>query len=282
MFHLLIKYAGWPESSGTIPTERIYINRTDPKYRGFRNENGTLNIEAVRRIPALFMTEIGGAGDPAVKVGTITSLTQGSRDTVLQYQIDASIQPITNSAFEALVGKYGYKTFALNHTHWDIIDAELYRLLLLSKQEKQLSPTVFSFARAGDLQPNLVSVMMPFSAEFTPVYTALQAAVQAIGMDAKRADDLWEHQFVIQDIVTLIARSRVVICDCSGRNPNVFYEAGIAHSLGKEVILIAQTDADIPFDLRHIRFLRYLNNAEGLAALGRDVSQRIQTIVRGY
>jgi hypothetical protein len=75
-----------------------------------------------------------------------------------------------------------------------------------------------------------------------------------------RADDFWEHQAVIQDIVNLIARSRIVICDCSGRNPNVFYEAGIAHTLGKEVILITQNENDIPFDLRHLRYIRYLKN----------------------
>ncbi|MDA8181605.1 MAG: hypothetical protein M0Z26_04560, partial [Acidithiobacillus sp.] len=70
------------------------------------------------------------------------------------------------------------------------------------------------------------------------------------------------------------------ICDCSDRNPNVFYEVGIAHSLGKEAILIAQTEADIPFDLRHIRYLKYLNNKEGLNILSREIAKRIQTILR--
>jgi hypothetical protein len=51
----------------------------------------------------------------------------------------------------------------------------------------------------------------------------------------------------------MMLRSRVVICDCTGRNPNVFYEIGIAHTLGREVILITQNPEDIPFDLRHLR-----------------------------
>ena len=61
-------------------------------------------------------------------------------------------------------------------------------------------------------------------------------------------------------------RSSVVICDCSDRNPNVFYEIGIAHTLGREVILITQSEADIPFDLLHLRYVRYLNNPEGRTA----------------
>ena len=102
--------------------------------------------------------------------------------------------------------------------------------------------------------------MMPFAAEFKGVYAAIKTAVSACGLDYKRADDIWEHHAIIQDVVNLIARARIVICDCSNRNPNVFYEAGIAHSIGKEVILITQSESDIPFDLQHIRHVRYLNN----------------------
>lgn len=280
MFHLLVSYQGWPENAWVIPTGRIYI-QSDPTFREFRDENGVLNIDAIRRLPALLMTEIGGSGSGAVKVVQITSVSQGPRDTALRYTTDSSLRSISNSDFETLSRQYGLSRYALNHSHREIVDFDLYRLLLLSLQSKQLSPTVFSFEEAGDRQDNLVSVMMPFSADFNPVYASLQSAVKSVGMEAMRADDLWEHQLIIQDIVSLITRARVVICDCSGRNPNVFYEVGIAHSLGKEVILIAQTEADIPFDLRHIRYLRYLNNREGLNTLGREIGQRIQTILQG-
>lgn len=280
MFHLLVSYEGWSENAGAIPTGRIYIDQSEQTLSEFRGENGVLNIDAVRRIPALLMTEIGGTGPSSVKIGHITSVSQGSRNTILQYSTDSGVPSVSNSEFQALARQHGLSTGALNHTHWEIVDFDLYRLMLLRCQRNQLSPTVFSFEQAGSPQDNLVSVMMPFGAELTSVYASLQSAVQSIGMEARRADDLWEHQFVIQDIVSLIARSRVVICDCSDRNPNVFYEVGIAHSLGKEAILIAQTEADIPFDLRHIRYLKYLNNKEGLNILSREIAKRIQTILR--
>jgi hypothetical protein len=85
---------------------------------------------------------------------------------------------------------------------------------------------------------------------------------------------------VIQDVVSLIDRSTVVICDCTGRNPNVFYEIGIAHTLGREVILITQAEADIPFDLRHLRYVRYLNNGEGLNALSTALQPRLRDIAQ--
>ena|GEM_PF-6645403 len=104
----------------------------------------------------------------------------------------------------------------------------------------------------GDL-----SIRMPFRADFTPVYSAIQGGASDVKMSCERADDIWEHHAIIQDIVNSISRARVVVCDCTGKNPNVFYEAGIAHTLGKEVILIAQSEEDIPFDLRHLRFIKY-------------------------
>lgn len=83
----------------------------------------------------------------------------------------------------------------------------------------------------------------------------------------------------MQDVVSLIDKSRIVICDCTGRNPNVFYEAGIAHALGREVILITQVESDIPFDLRHLRYVSYLNNGEGLRDLQLKLEQRISSLV---
>ena len=42
-----------------------------------------------------------------------------------------------------------------------------------------------------------------------------------------------------------------------GRNPNVLYELGLAHAIGKPTILISQTIDDVPFDLKHVRTLLY-------------------------
>lgn len=279
MFHLLVAYQGWKEHAGEIATGRIYIDGSSPEFGEFRAESGILNVEGVCKIPALLMTEIGGSGPDAVKVARITSISSGTRFTTLHYDIDMELPLILNADIERLREQLKFGKYSLNHTHWEIVNFNLYRLLLIAFKSRQLSPTVFSFDNVGMRQDTLIAVMMPFGAEFTPVYASLQSAAQTVGTETMRADDLWEHQFIVQDIVSLIARSRLVICDCSGRNPNVFYEIGIAHSLGKQVILIVQNEADIPFDLRHIRYLRYLNNSEGLDTLGREIGQRIQTIL---
>lgn len=138
---------------------------------------------------------------------------------------------------------------------------------------------MFRIEQHERIEPELVSVMMPFDLGFAPVYDSIRAAAEGAGLRARRADDIWENPAIIQDVVSLIDRSRVVICDCTGRNPNVFYEAGIAHTLGREVILITQASQDIPFDLRHLRYVRYLNNGEGRATLTEVLQARLETIL---
>jgi hypothetical protein len=122
----------------------------------------------------------------------------------------------------------------------------------------------------------LVSVMMPFEKDFDETFNMVEACAQWCGLECKRASDIWEHSVVIQDIFSLIYRSYIVVCDFTSRNANVFYEAGIAHTLGKHVIPITQSPDDIPFDLKHHRYLHYLNNKEGRNKFGADLTKRFE------
>ena len=140
------------------------------------------------------------------------------------------------------------------------------------------SPSIFEIPH-GSMEPDLVSVMMPFQMEFSAVYETIKEAASRVGLRCMRVDDLWDHSTIIQDVFSLIFRSFIVVCDFSGKNPNVFYEAGIAHTLGKHMIPITQSEHDIPFDLRHHRFAKYLNNSEGLDRLKEELRSRFSTLI---
>jgi len=147
----------------------------------------------------------------------------------------------------------------------------------ISERKVVFSPNIFNLP-AENVDSNLVSVMMPFGPSLSPVYRSIQSAAQQQGLVCKRADDIWDHSTIIQDIFSLIFRSFIVVCDFTGKNPNVFYEAGIAHTLGKHVIPITQSDQDIPFDLQHHRYIKYLNNSEGVGDLQKSISLRFSTL----
>lgn len=70
----------------------------------------------------------------------------------------------------------------------------------------------------------------------------------------------------------------IIVSDFTGRNANVFYETGIAHSLGRPVVPITQTMADVPFDLQGFRAQQYLPNGEGLAELQKKLAAKLATL----
>lgn len=69
-----------------------------------------------------------------------------------------------------------------------------------------------------------------------------------------------------------------MVSDLTGRNPNVLYETGLAHACDRDVILITQNEGDVPFDLKHIRYIKYLPNQEGLKKLAADLEESIRAV----
>lgn len=139
------------------------------------------------------------------------------------------------------------------------------------------SPSVFEIPDEST-DPHLVAVMSPFLTEFENVFETISEACGDSGYHALRAKDIWSHSVVIQDVFSLIFKSYIVVCDFTGKNPNVFYEAGIAHTLGKHVVPITQSIDDVPFDLRHHRFVLYLNNNEGRNDLKKQLAGRFRSL----
>ena len=144
-----------------------------------------------------------------------------------------------------------------------------------SERKITFAPNVFQVPEAN-VELDLVAVMMPFSKEFDPVYAAIGRACGANSLRCLRADNIWDEPTIIQDIFNLIFRAQVIVVDFSGRNANVMYETGIAHTLGEHVVPITQSLDDVPFDMRHHRAQKYLPNSEGLTALGQALAAKLK------
>ncbi|WP_446617663.1 hypothetical protein [Vibrio alfacsensis] len=110
---------------------------------------------------------------------------------------------------------------------------------------------------------------------FDDVHQGIKDACAAAGFKCQRADDIWDSSTILQDIFSLIYRSKIVIADFSNKNPNVMYEVGIAHTLGKLVIPITQSLDHIPSDLNGHRASVYLKNSEGIRALTADLTKKL-------
>ena len=138
-------------------------------------------------------------------------------------------------------------------------------------------PSVFNVPSKPQNE-KLISVMMPFDAAFANTYNAVKRVADHMGLECLRADDIWDNSTFMQDIVDLIICAKVVVVDFTGRNPNVMYETGISHTLGKMVIPITQSLDDIPSDLGHHKALKYLPNEQGYKDLSNELWKRLKTI----
>lgn len=123
-----------------------------------------------------------------------------------------------------------------------------------------------------------IFVLMPFSPEFQPIYTDhIQSVARKVDMTCKRGDDFFSTRSILDEIWSAIYYSDLCIAECTGRNPNVFYEIGIAHTLGKPTILISQNIDDIPFDIRHRRAIVYDFTPRGVIRLEQALEETIKS-----
>lgn len=125
-------------------------------------------------------------------------------------------------------------------------------------------------------------VLMPFAPAMKPLYDDHISPVAArLGLSVARADDFFTITAIINDIWSAIVSARVIVADCTGRNPNVFYEIGLAHAIGKPVVLITANGDDVPFDLRHLRYIQYDFTPRGMATFEQRLEESLRILSEG-
>lgn len=104
-----------------------------------------------------------------------------------------------------------------------------------------------------------VLFMMPFANPLGSYYEKIyKPAIEKAGLIPIRADnEIFGTGKIIDQIWNGINSAKVLIAELTNRNPNVFYELGLAHALQKPVVLISSNENDVPFDLHHIRVIYY-------------------------
>lgn len=112
------------------------------------------------------------------------------------------------------------------------------------------------------VEKNLCSAILPFHDPFTTIYEdCIRPPLEDAGFKVMKADDIFAPgNYVTENIWRLINRSALLVADVTGKNPNVFYELGIAHTVGRDVIIVSQKKEDVPFDIQSLQY--YLYNAD--------------------
>ncbi|MBM6730094.1 hypothetical protein H6A14_02675 [Bifidobacterium pullorum subsp. saeculare] len=135
------------------------------------------------------------------------------------------------------------------------------------------------YMKTCDAKP-IVFCIHPFSDDFQKLYSELRDRfksdylfVNALDMDNPRS--------VLRDIVEGIYGAKVVIADLTGSNPNVYYELGLAHALGKKTIILTQAIDELPFDIRAYRVIEYSFNFWAIDSLSDELNKMLAGAVDG-
>ena len=111
-------------------------------------------------------------------------------------------------------------------------------------------------------------VIMPFRQPFDRYYANIFVpTVAAAGLKALRADSIFSSSTIMADVWRFTRQSLVVLADVTGKNPNVFYELGLAHASGKPVVIVTNSLEDVPFDPKGLRILGYDKQNEAWGAI---------------
>jgi hypothetical protein len=131
----------------------------------------------------------------------------------------------------------------------------------------------------GDKRPAFVA--MPYKPKWSkPVELTIQAAASESNFEVKVSRNSEKPGLITNQFWNEIRKAEVVVADISDENPNVFYELGLAHALGKEVIMIGQGASKRPFDISTARLLHY--SIDNLPALGRRLKRAFSSVSPRY
>ncbi|UCH97066.1 MAG: hypothetical protein JSV88_09505 [Candidatus Aminicenantes bacterium] len=241
------------EENEKIITLHPRVNRTDLFYigrvvLGRARSTRARRFELVSRADAVVVIE-GGEGS----------------EQIIEYSITADKVVIP-------IACYGGKAKEL----WNLYRQELMNTLKLPEGSPDLqviekaseTPDLVVKACVNILKrllKPLCFVIMPFKLSHSSILweSILKPVIDEAGFLPQRADFVHNVGQIIDDITHLLKEAHVVVADITGANPNVMYELGYAHALGKYTIIICSCDGDVqiddklPFDIRGMRIYQY-------------------------
>ena len=114
-------------------------------------------------------------------------------------------------------------------------------------------------AQNNKINKRKVFILTPFHDRYDETYNVIRGVCEEAGLSAYRGDEKYISGNILSHIIKEIASASVVIANLDGRNPNVFYELGIVHAMGKPVIMVSSNIDGVPFDLQSQRIIVYEN-----------------------
>lgn len=127
----------------------------------------------------------------------------------------------------------------------------------------------------GDLKVDRskVFVLTPFHPRYERPFEIIRSVCSEVGLRCVRGDEEFVRGAVLNHLLKELITANIVIANIDGRNPNVFYELGIAHALDKNVILVSSNVDEVPFDVQSQRLVLWNTSSELRRGLEKSLTQ---------
>jgi hypothetical protein len=116
-----------------------------------------------------------------------------------------------------------------------------------------------------DMEQGRVFIAMPMDPDdhsIPDVHNAIKEIAESCGLFAERVDDPVYTERITDKVIEMIEKSEFMVVDLTNSKPNVYFEAGYAHSMGKLPIYIAREGTEVEFDVKDYPVLFFKNTKE--------------------
>lgn len=129
---------------------------------------------------------------------------------------------------------------------------------------------------------NEVFIAMKFGDEYHYIRDAIQAACGELGWNAERVDGGPEYVGKVTDeMVASIRRCRFMVCDFTGNNQGIYWEAGYGEALGIPVFYTVHEDdiGDVHFDTKDFNHIVWSGDSSDMSDLVTKLRNKVDRIM---
>ncbi len=123
----------------------------------------------------------------------------------------------------------------------------------------------------------LCTVLIPFDAAGQARFATLEQIGEELGFQTMRVAQYYSSGMILEEIVRSIRDAHLIIADLTRGNPNVCYELGIAHALGKRVFLVAEEPEANRIDFGTLQVCRFESTQAGRERLSGELRSFART-----
>lgn len=119
----------------------------------------------------------------------------------------------------------------------------------------------------------------PYDQRYESVF---EPAIAAASLKPYRVDNDPSVIIPINEIEKGIRNSTICFAEISTDNPNVWYELGYAHAVGRKVIMVCSDErkTKYPFDVQHYNIIKYeVKPSQGYDILKDNITKRLKSVI---